>query len=119
MHPMRKAYPSDLTDDQWGIIKGLIPPARHGGRHRSVDVRDVLNTLLYQDRSGCQWDMLPHDLLPRSTVWDYFARWRDDGTLEVILQALRRRVRTGAGRDPEPSAAIIDSQSVATAAGGE
>jgi transposase len=79
----RKKYPSDLTDEQWAIVAPLIPPAKsgpRGGHPRQVDMRDVLNTLFYLNRSGCQWDMLPHDLLPKSTVYDYFAQWRDDGT---------------------------------------
>ena len=65
---MRKAYPSDLTDDQWAVLALLIPPAKHGGAPRTVDIREVLNTLFYQNRSGCQWDMLPHDLLPKNTA---------------------------------------------------
>ena len=73
---MRKPYPSDLTNAQWKILKPLIPPAKPGGRPREVDMREVLNTLRYQARSGCQWDMLPHELLPKSTVYDYFAQWR-------------------------------------------
>ena len=83
----RKSYPSDLTDEQWAILAPLIPPSRaqHGGRPREVDMREVLNTILYQNRTGCQWDMLPHDLLPKSTVYDYFAQWRDDGTWAQIV----------------------------------
>jgi putative transposase len=111
---MRKRYPSDLTGAQWDILKPLIPPAIPGGRPREADMREVVNTLLYQARSGCQWDMLPHDLLPKSTVWDYFARWRDDGTWQRIVDALRRRVRIKEGKDPTPSAASVDSQTVKT-----
>jgi putative transposase len=77
-------------------------------------MREVLNTLFYLNRSGCQWDMLPHDLLPKSTVYDYFAQWRDDGTWTTMVQALRERTRVAAGREPTPSAACIDSQSVKT-----
>ena len=113
----RKMYPSDLTDEQWAIVAPLIPPAKsgpRGGHPRQVDMREVLNTLFYLNRSGCQWDMLPHDLLPKSTVYDYFAQWRDDGTWAKIVQALRERTRVAAGREPTPSAACIDSQSVKT-----
>ena len=111
---MRKAYPSDLTDAQWEQIKPLLPEAKPGGRPRSVDLREVLNALLYLDRSGCQWDMLPHDLLPKSTVFEYFKAWRDDGTWQEIVDALRAKVRKQAGREETPSVAIIDSQSVKT-----
>jgi putative transposase len=114
--PARKPYSSDLTDDQWTVLEPLIPAARtqHGGRPRQVDMREVVNTLLYLNRSGCQWEMLPHDLLPKSTVYDYFARWRDDGTWATMLAALREQTRRAAGREPTPSAACIDSQSVKT-----
>ena len=108
---MRKAYPSDLTDDQWAIIEPLIPVHRVG-RPRQVDMREVFNTLFYQIRSGCQWDMLPHDLLAKSTVYDYFSDWRDDGTWQKILDALRQQVRVAEGHDPNPSVASIDSQTV-------
>jgi putative transposase len=113
---VRKRYPTDLTDEQWGILEPLLPPARtqHGGTPRRVDMRAVLDTLLYQNRTGCQWEMLPHDLLPKSTVYDYFAQWRDDGTWAKIVHRLRTRVREQAGREPTPSAACIDSQSVKT-----
>jgi putative transposase len=113
----RKKYPSDLTDEQWALVAPLIPPAKQnprGGRPRQVDRREVLNTLLYLNRSGCQWHMLPHDLLPKSTVYDYFAQWRDDGTWTKIVQTLRERIRVAARREPTPSAVCIDSQSVKT-----
>ena len=113
----RQTYPSDLTDEQWAIVEPLIPPPKsspRGGRPRHVAMRDVLNTLLYLNRSGCQWDMLPHDVLPKSTVYDDFAQWRDDGTWAKLVQALRERTRVAAGREPTPSAACIDSQSVKT-----
>jgi len=108
---MRKPYPSDLTDAQWDVIQPVIP-VNHRGRPRTVAMREVLNTIFYQARSGCQWDMLPHDLPPKSTVYDYFAQWRDDGTWQVITDAVRRAVRVAAGREPSPSAASIDSQTV-------
>lgn len=113
----RKKYPSDLMDEQWAIVEPLIPPPKsspRGGHPRTVDMREVLNTLFYLNRSGCQWDMLPHDLLPKSTVYDYFAQWRDDGTWAKMVKALRERTRAAAGREPTPSAACIDSQSVKT-----
>ena len=108
---MRKTYPSDLTDAQWAIIEPLIPVHRLG-RPRDVEMREVLNTIFYQARSGCRWDMLPHDLPPESKAYDYFGRWRDDGTWQVIFDALRQRVRVAAGREPSPSAGSIDGRTV-------
>ncbi len=107
---MRKPYPSDLTDAQWAIIEPLLPPPPTVGRPRLHGLREILNAIFYLNRSGCQWDMLPHDLPPRSTVYDYFALWREDGTWQRIMDALRRGVRQALGREPSPSAASIDSQ---------
>ena len=109
---MRKAYRSDLSNDQWNLIKDLLPAAKSTGRPRKVDLREVVNTILYQARTGCQWDYLPHDLLPKSTVWDYFVAWQQDGTWEKVVDALRGQVRTAEGREATPSAACIDSQTV-------
>jgi len=112
----RKPYPTDLTDAQWAILESLIPPAKAGGRPRAVDMRQIVNAILYLNRSGCQWDMLPHDLPPKSDVYFYFARWRDDGTWRRLVDALRSEVRTEvAHRDATPSAASIDSQTVKAA----
>jgi putative transposase len=108
---MRKPYPSDLTDAQWAIIKPLIP-SPGVGRPRTNDLREILNAIFYLNRSGCQWDMLPHDLPAKSTVYDYFAQWRDDGTWQKIMDALRRAVRQAKGREPAPAMACIDSQTV-------
>ena len=113
----RKRYISDLTDEQWTTVAPLLPAAKsnpRGGRPRQVDLREVLNTIRYLHRSGCQWDMLPHDLLPKSTVYDYFSQWRDDGTWSKVVTALREQTRVAAGREPTPSAVCIDSQSVKT-----
>ena len=110
----RTPYPSDLSDGQWAISDPLIPQAKHGGRPREVDMREVINAILFLNRSGCQWDMLPHDLLPKSTVYGYFAKWRDDGTWQRILDVLREQVRVAAGRESTPSAGSVDSQSVKT-----
>ena len=114
MQPTRMAYATDLTDEQWAIVEPLIPPAKPGGRRREVSMREVVNAIIYVNRTGCQWDMLPHDLLPKSTVYDYFAAWRDDGTWQCMMDALRARVRIEAGREATPSAASIDSQTVKT-----
>src|SRR3954451_20603588 len=112
----RKRYPTDLTDIQWAIVEPLIPPAKSGGRPREVDMREVVNAIFYLNRSGCQWDMLPHDLLPKSDVYFYFARWRDDGTWQAIVDASRTEVRTEVKhREATPSAASIDGQTVKTA----
>jgi transposase len=109
-----RRYPSDLTNQEWAILESLIPAAKSGGRPRTVDMREVINAILYLDRTGCQWRALPRDFPPWPTVWTYFRTWRNDGTWERIHTALREAVRVKQGREPTPSAAIIDSQSVKT-----
>jgi len=112
----RKPYLTDLTDAQWATLEPLLPPAKPGGRPRAVAMREVINTILYLNRTGCQWDMLPHDLLPKSTVYEYFSQWRQDGMWQCIMDALRAEIRRqqAPSQEPTPSAASIDSQSVKT-----
>ena len=108
-------YPSDVTDEEWALIGPLIPPAKRGGNKRTVDVREVVNGVMYILSTGCQWAALPKDLPPRSTVNDYFDAGTDDGTLDRIHHALYVQCRELAGREASPTAAIIDSQSVKSA----
>src|SRR5439155_11802855 len=100
---MRQPYRSDLTDAQWKLIEPLLPPAKPGGRPRSVDLREVVNTLFYQARTGVQWDYLRHDLVAKGTAYDYFAAWQQDGTWQQIIDALRPQIRTAAQREETPS----------------
>jgi putative transposase len=101
-------------DEQWYMIERMIPPEKHGGRHRTVDMREVINAILYILRTGCQWRNLPHDFPPWGTVSWYFWLWSNDGMWTRIHDKLREMVRVEAGREVEPSAAIMDSQSVKT-----
>ena len=108
-------YPSDLTAAEWALIGPLIPPAKRGGNKRTVNVREVVNGVMYVLSTGCQWAALPKDLPPRSTVNGYFCRWDHDGTLDRLHYALYVQCRERAGREASPTAAIIDSQSVKSA----
>lgn len=108
-------YPSDLTDEEWALVGPHIPPAKRGGNKRTVDIRAVVDGLMYVLSTGCQWAFVPKDLPPRSTVNDYFKRWEHDGTLDRIHAALYVLCREAADREASPTAAIIDSQSVKSA----
>ena len=110
----RKRYPSDLTEAQWRRIAPLIPPAKPGGAPRRVDMREVLNGIFYVAREGIGWRAMPHDLPYHGVCYWYLRRFQEDGTWEAINDALRKELRVAAERDPEPSVAIIDSQSVKT-----
>lgn len=112
----RKAYPSDLSDAQWQRLQAVFPAPINGrsGRPRLHALREVVNALLYQARSGCAWRALPHEFPPWEVVWDHFRRWRDNGTLERLHDALVTQDRFLAGREVAPGAAILDSQSVKT-----
>jgi putative transposase len=110
----KNGYPSDMTDAQWERLAPLIPPAKPGGRPRSVDVRAIINAIFYRTKTGCQWRQMPRDFPPWGTVAGYYRIWRRAGTWQIIHDALREQVRVKAGREPTPSAAIIDSQSVKT-----
>ena len=111
----RLRYPSDLTDEEWSLVAPLIPPAKRGGNKRTVDVREVVNGIMYILSSGCQWGALPKDLPPRSTVNRYFGRWTYDRTIDRIHHALYVMCREQVAREASPTVAIIDSQSVKSA----
>jgi putative transposase len=108
------SYPTDLTDPEWELLAPLIPPARPGGRPRRQNMRAIINAILYVLRGGIPWRLLPHDLPKWKTVYDYFWKWRRAGTWEEINGHLRERVRVAAGRPAQPTAAILDSQTVKT-----
>ena len=107
-----QTYPSDLTDQEWKLIEPLIPKPKPGGRPIKHARRTILNAIFYLNRSGCQWNMLPKDFPPKSTVFEYFSAWRRSGLWEKLNDHLRVKVRVAEGRKPSPTAAILDSQSV-------
>lgn len=107
----RKSYPSDVSDKEWEIIEPFMPEPKDDGRPREHDLREIVNGILYSLRSGCSWRMLPHDFPPWDSVYGYFRKWRKEGLWEKMNQEIREKLRKELGRDKEPSAAIIDSQS--------
>jgi transposase len=110
----RAPYPSDLSDAEWAILEPLLPAPRPGGRPAHHPRREIVNAILYVLRTGCQWRAVPHDLPPWGTVWWYFRQWREAGVWEQVNTRLRERARVWVGREPTPSAAILDSQSAKT-----
>ena len=110
----RTAYTTDLTDEQWKQIEPLIPPAKQGGRPRTVSMREIVNGIFYIVRGGCAWRLLPHDFPRWITVYSYFSKFRSEGVWQGIHDKLRDRLRQQEGRPKSPSAAIVDSQSVKT-----
>ncbi|GAK55504.1 transposase IS4 family protein [Candidatus Vecturithrix granuli] len=113
----RTLYPTDLTDKQWNLIKDLIPPEKPGGRHRTLDMREVINAMLYVTVSGIQWRLLPHDFPNWSSVYGYFRTWRNSGVWQRLHDTLRAQVRPHAERHTHPTAGCLDSQSVKTTQG--
>jgi transposase len=108
-------YPSDLTDKEWSQVEGMIPPAKRGGRRREVNVREVVNGVMYVLSTGCAWRYVPRDLPPSGTLYDYLQRWAYDGTLDNLPYELYQKCREQAEREASPTACIIDSQSVKSA----
>ncbi len=113
-NPQRKPYPSDLSDVEWEILKPLLPVPKGFGHPVEVDLREILNGIFYVQRTGCQWEMLPHDLPPYSTVYGYFEKWQRKGVWQQMHDKVRHQLRSELGRDEHSSVAIADSQSVKT-----
>ncbi|BAB78086.1 IS5 family transposase (plasmid) [Anabaena sp. FACHB-709] len=112
---VRKSYPTDLTDMEWEILSPLIPPAKEGGHPRTTDMREICNAIYYHLKTGCQWNMLPGDFPPSSTVYSYYRKWQRKGVWEKLNHTLRGQVRAKLGKSTQPSAIAADSQSVKTA----
>jgi transposase len=105
-------YPSDVMDDEWALCEPMIPPAKHGGRNRTVNIREIFNGALYVLSTGCQWRATPKDIVPKSTVHGYFLGWQYDGTLSKLHHVLYMKCREQAEREASPTAWVTDSQSV-------
>lgn len=113
-HPTRQPYPSDLSDAEWDILKPLLPQPKGFGHPVEVDFREILNGIFYVQRTGCQWEMMPHDLPPYSTVYSYFKKWQRKGIWQQMHDQIRGQLRRQLGRDDQSTVAIADSQSVKT-----
>jgi putative transposase len=118
-HMIRKPYPTDLLDPEWDYIAPFVGQKPGRGRRRTVNMREIVNAILYMNKTGCQWNMIPHDFPEPGHISYYYYLWQKDGTLDTLLDTVRRDVRVSEGRDPEPSAAILDSQSVKIAGNGD
>lgn len=113
-NPKRKPYPSDLSDVEWEVLKPFVPAPKGFGHPVEVEFREILNAIFYVQRTGCQWEMLPHDLPPYTTVYGYFQKWQRKGIWQQMHDQVRERLRTELGRDEQSTVAIADSQSVKT-----
>jgi transposase len=111
---MAPRYWTDLTDAQWTLVERYLPPERTRGRKRKYPLREIFNALLYLDRAGCSWRLLPRDFPPYRSVYGWFVRWKRDGTFQRLQEALHLQLRVALGREPEPSVGILDSQTVRT-----
>jgi len=107
--PTRKAYKTDMSDAQWDLLRPLLPPPKKTGKKISADMREIVNAILYWNRTGVQWEFLPHDFPTYSTVYYHFKQWKEDGTFVRIAQTFHEDVRVADGREPTPSAGSIDS----------
>ena len=113
-NPERQPYPSDLSDSEWEILQPLVPLPKGFGHPIEVDFREIFNGIFYVQRTGCQWEMMPHDLPPYSTVYRYFKKWQKDGFWQQMHDKIRQKLRTELDRDEDSTVAIADSQSVKT-----
>jgi putative transposase len=113
-NPIRKPYPSDLSDAEWKILKQVLPKPKGFGHPVEVDFREILNGTFHVQCTGCQWEMLPHDLPPSSTVYSYFQKWQRKGIWQQMHDQVRQQLRTKLGREEQPTVVIADSQSVKT-----